>query len=197
MKYLFYILFAVALCACQQENSTPPAKLSTSLNLASYTLDNLPNGVVRASKTDVNGRIAEEGYLLDGKRNGVWTTYKDGRAHTFTSYANDILNGKKFEFDHRRQIVLEETYVNGILSGKRGTYKSGRPKLEEYYVNGERHGPYRKYFETGKEQGKISQYVDYVHGKIDGKVRHYNVDGGVIVEYTYKNGNKVSGGIVE
>lgn len=197
-SYLLLFCCLACLVACDQPASNEnTVTVAPEIDLSGYETVTMPNGVIRAIKKDQNGKVTEEGYLANGKQNGIWTTYQDDRAHVITSYVDGILNGKKIELDHRRQIVLEETYVNGVLHGKRGTYKFGRPKLEEYYVNNVRHGPYRKFFETGKEQGKISQYADYVNGEIDGKVRHYNTDGEVTVEYTFKKGKKVSGGMLE
>ncbi len=195
---LLAILLICLLNSCQQDvtDNTSPSDVGA-MDLSGYETEELPNGVLRALRKDNNGLVKEEGYIVNGKKSGIWTTYIEDRAESITSYVGGILNGKTFMFDHRRQIIEEKTYVDGKLHGKQGTYKFGRPKLEEYYVRDTRHGPYRKYFESGKDQGKISQSVDYVNGKIDGKVRHFNGDGEVTVEYNYKNGEKISGGIVE
>jgi antitoxin component YwqK of YwqJK toxin-antitoxin module len=171
--------------------------VASSIDITAFDTIELPNGVTRLLKKDADGQIIEEGYLKNGKKNGVWTTYADERVLTMVSYIDDIKYGKSFELDHRRQITEEATYVNGMLYGKKGSYKFGRPKLEAYYINNQLHGPLKKYFESGADQGKINQLVDYVNGKIDGKVRYYNAAGEVTVEYDYKNGEKISGGIKE
>ena len=44
---------------------------------------------------------------------------------------------------------------------------------------------------------KLKQEVEYKDGKQDGFFRYYDEEGNVTLEYQYKNGEKVSGGIVE
>jgi len=196
IRYSLLFIFGIIIFACNQQDASQPA--SKGMNLSGFETTEYPGGVTRAIKKDPNGTVIIEGYVKDGKKHGLWTTYsREDVVESTQSYIDGVLYGKSFEYDHRRQIIKEETYINGKLYGKQGTYKFGRPKLEEYYVNNLRHGPYRKYFETGAEQGKISQTVDYVNGKIDGKVRNFNPKGELIVDYDYKDGEKVGGGIVE
>lgn len=197
IRYSFLLVLLAFFSSCADSNQSSQAPAEFAVDVTGYEQSDLPDGVTRLIKKNENGLVIEEGYLKDGKPNGIWTTFQEDRVLTMTSYVNGVLNGKSFEFDHRRQIIEEATYVNGILNGKKGSYKFGRPKLEEYYLDGERHGSYRKYYESGKDQGKISQTIEYVEGKIDGKVMHYNAEGEVTVEYTYRNGEKISGGIVE
>lgn len=190
-----FVFVVLSLVGCSDQKQSQSSENQSAFDFTGYEKQELQNGLVRVYRKDANGQISEEGYLVDGRKTGVWTTYTSDRIETVTSYVNGIKNGKQLEFDFRRQVIEEATWVNNKLHGKTGSYKFGRPIVEAYYVDGQMHGPYRKYFETGKDQGKINQYVDYVHGVIDGKVRYYNAAGEVTVEYNYKNGEKIGGGM--
>ncbi len=183
--------------SCGDRPASNQGVSTNGFDVTGYETNAMPDGVTQVIKRDGNGLIKEEGYIENGMKTGIWTTYIDDRAESITSYVGGRKYGKSFEFDHRRQIVEEATYVNNQLYGKSGSYKFGRPKLEANYVNGKLHGPYKKYFESGADQGKINQYVDYLNGVIHGKVKYYNGSGEVTVEYDYKNGKKTSGGMVE
>lgn len=193
----FLLFFCIVLTIACTNDSTQPATVATDLDLTGFESKEMPGGIIRLLKKDPNGQVIEEGYLKDGKKNGVWTTLTDDRTESITSYVDGIKYGKSFKIDHRLQISEEETYVNGQLYGKAGRYKRGRPLEEGYYVNGKRQGAHKLYFESGADQGKIRQYTEYVNGKIHGKLRMYNASGAVTVEYDYKNGEKVGGGIVK
>ena len=200
MKQTTTILLAVIVfltIACQKDQSSSDHAAVANFDLTGYETTNLPEGVIRAIRKDRNGLVKEEGYIKDGNKTGVWTTYVEDRPESITSYVDGVKYGKSFSIDHILHITDEATYVNGQLHGKKGRYKRGRPLEEGHYISGKPHGPHRLYYESGRDQGKIRQYVEYVNGKIHGKFRTYNASGEVTTEYDYKNGEKVGGGIVK
>ena len=192
---LAMLLFVLFSCT----SGTPTAELEPveGIDMSAYETTELSNDVIQLIKRDENGSVVEEGYVKAGKRIGVWTTYEADKVKNITSFLDGRKFGKEFVLDHRRQVVRETTYLNDQLHGKSGTYKFGRPKMESYYLNDKLHGIYKKYIESGADQGKLNQSVEYKNGVIDGKVKYYNADGAVTVEYDYKNGEKVGGGMVE
>ena len=65
------------------------------------------------------------------------------------------------------------------------------------FKDGELHGTQKFYFTSGREVGKLQRDVAYKNGKIDGLMRYYDPEGKVTLQYTYKNGERIGGGIVE
>jgi antitoxin component YwqK of YwqJK toxin-antitoxin module len=51
----------------------------------------------------------------------------------------------------------------------------------------------KKYYQTGK----IMEEAEYNTNVLDGFYRHYSETGVIDLEYSYKNGEKISGGIVQ
>ena len=189
------LLFILLSCnEASQTDNLPPVE---GIDVSQYDVTKMANNVARLIKKNENGQVVEEGYIKDGKKTGIWTIYEADKVKKITSYLEGRKYGKEFVLDHRRQVVVENTFLNDKLHGKKGTYKFGRPKMESYYVNDKLHGVYNKYIESGADQGKLNQSVEYKHGVIDGKVKYYNTDGEVTVEYDYKNGEKVGGGMIE
>ena len=88
---------------------------------------------------------------------------------------------------------LRATYQNNKLHGFWGKYSFGRPEMEAFYKDGQLNGPY---YEYDTHDGKLQKEINYKNGKQDGKYRFYNEEGKVTVEYDYRDGEKVGGGIV-
>lgn len=145
---------------------------------------------------DANGMLKESGALLNGLKTGTWTTYhSDQRVKTISTYVGGKLNGLYMEMTERGMIELQAFYKNGLLEGPYNKYKSGSRKLEERnYLAGELHGVYRKYDDR---KNKLQQEIHYKNGIQDGLFRYFDEEGNITMEYTYKDGKKVSGGIVE
>lgn len=152
--------------------------------------------VTRAYKKDAEGNMVEEGYLTDGVRNGMWIKYQTGRdvgkIKSVASYSNGYLNGPYLEFNNRLQVDAEITYANNVYNGKVAKYKFGRPEEIKTYKNNVLDGPSMDYF----GDGKIQLEMNYKDGKQHGTMTWYNEEGTKTMEYEYKNGEKVSGGIV-
>ena len=197
MKYFATLISICVLltigCTPEGPNSGPAADF----DLTGYETTAFPNGVTRVQKRDQNGVMIEEGYLKDGKKEGVWTTYSAKRPQSVTSYIDGHKYGKELVFSSLLQITDEATYTNDILNGRKGRYKRGRPLEEGYFIENKPHGVQKLYFESGADQGKLRQFTEYNHGQIHGKLKMYNASGEVTIEYDYKNGEKISGGIVK
>ena len=55
------------------------------------------------------------------------------------------------------------------------------------------HGKVIKYYSNGK----VREEIDYQEGLQHGKYNHYNEDQKLDMQYEYKDGEKVSGGMVQ
>jgi antitoxin component YwqK of YwqJK toxin-antitoxin module len=143
---------------------------------------------------DAEGKLLEEGPVLNGQRNGTWIKYaEDGRIQLLSSYRDGLLNGPVLRFSNRGQIEEKTFYKDNLYHGPRVTYKFGRPQQEMNYFENELDGMKRKY----QNNGKIQEEVEYSRGVQDGIYRFYDDQGNMTLDYLYKNGEKVSGGIVE
>ncbi|MCB0609413.1 MAG: hypothetical protein H6562_07860 [Lewinellaceae bacterium] len=194
MKSLFIFLVAGLLVACGKTEA-PPERAQTADG--EYTLEDVPGTTIKlALKKDGQGKILEEGYVDNGVKTGVWMTFDKSEEFpkTLISYVNGIAEGPYFEFNDRGQIELKANYKNNKLDGPWGRYSFGRPLSTAGYKNGELDGIYREF---DMREGKIQKEIYYKDGKEDGPYRYFNDQGEVTVEYNFKNGEKVGGGMVE
>lgn len=190
-KFLLFSLLLLSI-ACGKTASDSPA---ASANLQGFQEVSFDNGVSLAQKMGNDNIILEEGALLNGTKNGTWTTYHpdNGRIATLTSYINGKKNGVYLEFTDRGQVELRANYKDDIFNGKYASYKFGtRPIKEMNYKMGKIDGFYKEYHNNGK----LQKEVGYKDGIQDGAFRQYNDEEKLIMEYVYKDGKKVSGGVV-
>lgn len=128
-----------------------------------------------------SGVRLSEGQYLEGKEHGVWKFYlKDGRlGHLYGYQSGNQVNA---------------TYVNGTYTD---WYDEERPKYERSYENKLLEGPFREWHDQGEfvlethvdeDTGtpiqrrvmvgvELSREGEYVQGKLDGPVYHYDTSG--------------------
>ncbi len=191
MKHLLFFVAVLGFMSCGSSGGGGGAATS----LDGYQTENVGGGVTRAF-IKTSDKYAEQGFLVNGVKNGVWITYYDGeeagKIKTLASYSNGVLNGPYYEYTNRGQIENEVNYVNGLYDGVVSTYKFGRPTLSKTYKANELNGPSYDYF----SDGKLQKETNFKNGKQHGIMTWYNQEGKKTMEYTYKNGEKISGGIV-
>ncbi len=191
------IILAVGILSfsCSSPSTTAPAGGAT-VDLSLYETQKVPGSTwTKVTRNHSTGEIYEEGFVSNGVKQGTWTTYfpTEGYIHTITSFENGKFTGPFIEFDERGRLMKQANYLNNELDGLYGEFKSGRTTRKIMYSKGKINGFMREYNNKSK-MIKESNYKDNV---LDGAVRNFNDDGKVILEYIYKNGEKVSGGIVE
>ncbi|MBK8846177.1 MAG: toxin-antitoxin system YwqK family antitoxin [Bacteroidetes bacterium] len=129
--------------------------------------------------------IAESGYLLQGKKDGVWKKYyTNGPLNRLEEYSDGVLNGTVVELNRGGTIDLDENYVDGKLHGLRVKYHYGMQSVIEHYKSGLLHGEKIMYYENSQKQ----EEGVYNNGKREGETKWYNQDGKLITMYTYKDG---------
>ncbi|REK00050.1 MAG: toxin-antitoxin system YwqK family antitoxin [Bacteroidetes bacterium] len=134
------------------------------------------------------GNVMQQGSKLNGEKDGVWREYLKGNGilTQLTEYRMGKKHGASIKFSQLGQATEDETYVNGILEGKRTVYLSnGRVKTFENYSNGILTGEKRSYYENTK----LQEEANYKNGQRDGISRWYKQDGNPTLEYTYVNGS--------
>lgn len=196
MKNWIVLILLLAFWSCQQQSSGSSTAASTSVNLQGFTSESLAGSNAElVVKRDAQGRVLEEGFMENGQKVGVWTTYNPEKNEitALTPYIDGQLNGRSLTFDTGNRVKSQQGYKNGQLHGYAAKYNFSRLLEEFNYDNGQLNGAYKKYFDNANQ---VQQEANYKNGQLDGTVRYYNKEGVITVEYEYKNGEKVSGGIV-
>lgn len=147
------------------------------------------------TKKGESGTITELGFIKNGTKEGAWYTYHpNGQIKSITNYSSGIINGPVMEFSNRGQLEKQTGYLNNELHGIKAEYKFGRPTIESNYTKGNLDGVHKEYFNNSE---KVQKLVNFKNGKQDGIMQYFDEEGNVTLEYVYKNGEKVSGGIKE
>jgi antitoxin component YwqK of YwqJK toxin-antitoxin module len=120
----------------------------------------------------LNGRVASEGRLVNGKPEGHWRTYSEdgvlrsegdrrdlllegvwkfydpqGRLASSITYMDDKKNGPSFRYDSVGVVMSEELYVDDLREGV----------AKYYHHNGELHKEIP--FQSGKEEGRGTEFA--------------------------------------
>lgn len=188
--------FITSLClfgACSEDSNRVSSSTSESLEgfeLASYA--NM-GGLQRATKKDAQGKLLEEGDLLNGQKEGTWLVYhtKANQKHivgSITSYRNGKKHGSIVKINDRGNLTERAQYVNGQLNGPRMLYNNSRIAEDAIYQDGQLHGKRTVYYQDGKTLKEEGNFKD---GKRHGINKWYNEDGEVTIEYEYKNGKRM------
>lgn len=197
MKYFLLIFSILSFYSCGGGGNAPSVGApSTNADLAGFTEAAMSgsNAVYNEKKNGAGG-MSESGFTVNGKKNGPWMTYheKNGRIKTMTSWVDGQLNGPTLTFSDRGQIEIKSEYKAGQFDGVVETYKFGRVEKSTPYVNGKIQGLYEEF----NQKGKLLKQIEFNNGVQDGAMKYFDDEGNITVEYIYKNGEKVSGGIVE
>lgn len=208
----FYSAFGLILllfCACgqapnteanaQSASDTQAAEITSGTSSATdgFFTEEVPGTeLTRVFREDAAGNIVEDGFLKNGLKQGPWLTYE--RLFNFpksiTYYENGVVNGIYMELNTSGQVELQAVYRNNKLNGPWARFKGGRMETSAFYKDGELHGVYKEFMPL---LGKLQKEIYYKDGIQDGLLRFYDDEGRITMEYTYKNGEKVSGGIVD
>jgi len=145
---------------------------------------------------DDQGKLLEKGFLFEGKKMGAWTEYNEKFLfpQKISHFINDNFYGPYTEFNLQGQVSLMANYKDNLLDGPWTSFRISRPTVEAFYKNGKLEGVYKEY---DYKNGKLQKEIYYVNGLEDGPYRFYNPDGNITMEYQYKKGERISGGIVD
>ena len=196
LKHIFLGLTTLFLFACNNPNPTP-APVAGTADFAGFEMTPVAgSSLQKAIKKNGDGKIMEEGFVETGQKNGQWTIYNDDNnlPKSIANYSNGLYNGTLIEFNKRGQIEKMTSYLNNELHGMYGVYKFGRTVETVNYNNGKMDGVYRKYFNNKDD---VQEERTYKNGVLDGALRFFNEEGKVVLEYDYKNGEKIGGGEIQ
>lgn len=116
----------------------------------------------------------------DGQSQGLGRWWRaDGALHSEATYADGMLNGPAVEYYPSGAVLRRVTYRPfGHESRPDGLdvwfFENGRVSRETTYVNGQKNGPYRDYFESN---GIVESEGQHVNGQPHGTWYYYNLDG--------------------
>lgn len=197
MRILLSLLLALSLFACQEAARPAPVVEKATFDDKEFEITKIDGSeALRVERKGPQGRVLEQGFVLNGDKHGTWTTYNiDSKApQTIISYIEGALNGPYIEMDDLGRFALIANYKANVLDGPYGKYRIGRPEVIANYVDGQLDGPMAEY---DYRKNKIKQEVNYKMGKKHGAFRYFNEEGKVTLEYVYENDERVSGGIVD
>ncbi len=197
MKNLFLLTsFMLFLISCGGNGASSPNSNVQSIDLTGFVVTDLPGGYQRVVKSNAEGKILEEGVLKNGKRNGTWVVYQDRKPtpKSIANFIDDQYSGVYMEFANTSQLELICSYKANQLDGKFIRLKNTRILEEGTYIDGQIDGNYKKFYPN---KDVVQQENNYKMGKLHGKSNYYNEAGQLIMEYDYKDGEKISGGMVD
>jgi len=186
MKKWIIVLLPLLLLACQEE------KADVSADLAGYLISDYEgvSGLKKAKRFDNVSNLLEEGNVFNGKKEGTWLEYhitrQVGAIKKVTNYHQGQITGPVLEFDMNGRYVYRAFYKKGVLDGISTRFKYGKRIEEAYYVNGQYHGVYKRFYDNGERM----QETHYKHGVKHGDEIIYKQNGGDALLNKYVNGVK-------
>ena len=193
MKQIFTVIAITSILSIQACNKGNVSSPSTSTDTQGYEVINRGSYNKMVKYGDTNN-VLEEGYTVNGIKSGEWLSYdKLGNLITITSYMNGKINGPVITMNNRGQIEKMQYFEEDVAEGLYGEYKFGRAKKTANYTQGKLNGAYKEFYNAGKLQKEVT----YKNGVQDGLMRYYSEEGEVTVEYMYKDGEKLSGGMIK
>lgn len=185
------LLFTFANCQDASQASSSTSVETVSVDEAEYEVTKVAGSTaLQAIKRDGAGAIVESGFILNGLKQGTWTTHASDQVYPekIVSYIDGALNGPYIEMDPQGRIALVANYKANVLHGQYAKFRIGRPTQTVNYVNGLMDGEMADF---DFRNGKVKQRVTYKMGKLHGPFRFFNEDGEVSLEYTYVDGERI------
>jgi len=163
-------------------------------DLAKMVMTEIPGSDTKyARQMNAAGGVEIEGFVRNNQKTGQWILYgAEGDIGLINNYVDGKLEGVAMRMTYRNQVDLKSNYHNGVLDGPWVEYKFGKKIEERTYKNGKLEGSVKVYDER---TFKLKQEAEYKNGLQDGFFRYYDENGNITLEYEYKNGEKVSGGM--
>jgi antitoxin component YwqK of YwqJK toxin-antitoxin module len=139
-----------------------------------------------------NGQLAKTVTFKKGAPEGTWEVFRaDGTLQSKKGYKGGLRDGQwTVYFDDGKTPKIEQTFVEGQLTGKRKTFfPSGKPRQEANFEKGALNGVMTEWDESGR---KIAE-ATFAEGKLNGKLVRWGADGSAS-EQTYRDNKLISSG---
>ena len=103
-----------------------------------------------------NGKLMEEGWIIDGKKNNYWFYYfENGAKKEEGHYCNNEKINWWIYYDKKQGINKKSEYKNNVLNGLTIIYKDGQIVFAEKYIWGRKIKSWDNYSEFKKDNGTI------------------------------------------
>lgn len=192
-QYLAFLVLVMVSVSCGDSVAPPVMSPDSGVDLTDFVTEAVTDGSTLVYKLDEGGDYLIYGYVKDGVKDGIWVEFHPNNiVKSIHNYTAGIENGPRLEFSTRGQVEKMTQVKDNALHGKYAEFKFGRYVNQSDYANGVLDGQYKEYF---KNTDKIQKMVEFKAGKQDGKMQYFDEEGNVTLEYTYRNGEKVSGGL--
>lgn len=188
-------VFTLFIWSCKQ-GAGKESPAAASGDLKGLVFENIPGTSIRyARQIDSSGQVQIEGFVDGDKKTGQWIEYTpEGDVILINHYVNGMLEGVAMRMSFRNQVDLRPTYKQNMLDGPWTAYKFGKVIEQRNYKAGKLDGTMKTFDDR---TFKLKQETQYKDGLQDGYFKYYDEAGNVTLEYQYKKGEKVSGGMVE
>jgi antitoxin component YwqK of YwqJK toxin-antitoxin module len=128
-------------------------------------------------------------FFKNGKKHGPSTSTLNGEVIYSATYFNGKMEGLTFEYKDKLaprfyNTIIETFYVNGVKNGIQRIIEVGDYEDVYEYVNGLKHGDYKRY---GRNK-KILRCGFYVNGLQDGIFAQWSREGKMVSTRTYDKG---------
>ncbi len=111
----------------------------------------LVHGTGAIHARDAQGRPLSEAAWKDGKPDGAWVTYREGRKSAAWSYRDGVLHGAWHEWHDNGQKQRERTFVDGQQHGPEvGWHANGQKAVERLYEAGRPTGSLTEWDDAGR-----------------------------------------------
>lgn len=197
MKNFTFLLFIAALFYACNNQAAKENGAGDRVDANNYEQETIPGSSwLKLTRKDDKGQVFETGFSENGKKVGTWLVYDSGDVFPkeMITYANGMYNGTYIQFGPNGQIQILAQYRNNKLHGHWGKYRFSRVEEEAMYKDGKLDGAYKVY---DTKSGFLKSSVEYKDGVQHGFYRAFNEKGQITLEYEYKNGERVSGGIIK
>ncbi|SRR6056297_215774 len=187
-------LLSIFLLSCNGEKSTVSGSDSgTSYKLpASYESEVISEDLQYVSLTK-GEYLKVEGYIRKGQQDGVWIYYYPDRRkiQRIEPYNLGKLHGFVKEFSLNGNMTLFAEYKDGLQDGIYQEYKFGYPLATATFKAGNLDGARLIYFSDKDNLGTVQQKIQYSDGVKSGLHQYFNDKGEVVLEYEYKDGERI------
>lgn len=179
--------------SAEKAAATAPA---TEDDISGLVREKIPGTSIEyARQINAAGALEIEGFLDGNQKTGQWIRYNpEGEIIQINNFVNGKLEGTAMKMSFRNQVDLKISYKQGEMDGPYTVYKFGKIIEERNYVAGKLEGSTKVY---DQKTFKLKQETQFKNGVQDGMLRYFDENGNVVLSYEYKNGEKISGGIVE
>lgn len=155
-----------------------------------YKIEDITDSKFKRATKYAGEIIAEQGTLLNNMKEGTWVTYYEkieGKIRKIEHFHQGKVHGASINVDPRGHIQQIAHYIHGQQDGMTISYNNAKTAGIANYSAGQLHGIFKGYFDNGM----VQQTVEYKNGLKDGKLKYFDEEGNMTLEYTYKDDEKV------